>query len=102
MSKKRYRETELPVAWGRCIVLPAVIEKADITPAHQLVGLCNRDPVKIDGAQYAARSLVYLGFAGAIHLDDMKYHGRHGFKQDGAGGRGETSFAEIPGWGEGA
>lgn len=101
MGTRKYRLPELPKHWGPCITLLTVIEKADIVPAHQLVGLCNADPVKIDGKQYPARSLVYLGFSGGVRLDDgKKFHGRHGFKKDNTGDRGEMSFADIPGWGE--
>lgn len=78
------------------IETPAVIDKADITPTHALVGRVNNAPCVIGDVEYAAGTLVFLDFMGA-RKDDGRYHGRHCFGKHPANTPCVTmDFADIP------
>ncbi len=68
------------------IEIPAVIDKADITPLGKIKGSSNASPAKVGGIDYAVGTLCFRGFSGTCSgSDTSKYHGA--FRFDHADGK---------------
>lgn len=85
------------------ITVPGVIDKADISVTHSLVGTINAREIILGTVTYAPRSLEFKGFQGAINMDDRRYHGTYVFGPVIANAQYEAiDFADIPHLNEGA
>lgn len=83
------------------IEISAVIEEGDIVRLGELKGHANSTPVTICPETYDVGTLRFMGFAGGLSLDTMKYHGVYRFEKttfDGVQTR--FSFSVLPGWSE--
>lgn len=73
----------------------AVIDKSDIEVLGGLKGMTNSEPVTISGTDYGCGQIVFRGFAGAMHIDDRRYHGAVLFQKSGPEDAAVADFAPI-------
>lgn len=73
----------------------AVIDKSDIEVLGLLKGMANDQSVTIGGTAYDRGQIVFRGFAGAMHIDDRRYHGAVLFQKSGPEDVAVADFAPI-------